>query len=323
MRKQGFVVSIHGRAWSVPSGLALGVALLLSFGEVAMADIAPDPVQLDGTTRMTSESVTIEVDKEVARVTATFRLEVGNLEKLRYCRALQEGGSECGDWYYHFSLLWPVLDTQDGAFRDFAVTVNGEECDIWGDQEEEVPGIEPPISKWIRISAPRMDKRPKKVEVVVKYTEVLKPRLGLAQLTYVLRSGALWKDRIGSAVVTVKVRDGVVLGEATPPPKSAARDKLVWKFADFEPDKDISVVVRLPLSAQDEEWRRKYEELVRKNSELDSREAELRIEEDKLDATYQEYLKAQEELRKKQAPLPEQQPPAPEQQPSERAPQSW
>ncbi len=289
--------------------------VLLGWAPVAMADVAPNPVRIDGSTRMTEETVDIVVEKDVARVTAKFTLEIGDIQKLRYCRALQEGGSECGDWYYHFELSWPLLDSQDGAFKEFSVKVNGEEADVWGDEEEEVPGLTPPISKWIRISAPRMDKRPTRATVEVRYVEALSPRLGLARLTYVLRSGSLWKGTIGAATITMTAADGIVLQNAAPAPKSAGPARLVWKFKNFEPDQDISVTVRLPLSAEDEEWRRKYEELVRKNAELDAKDAELRIEEDKLEATYQEYLKALDELKKKEQqeqPVPKpQEPPAP------------
>lgn len=273
---------------------------LLFLSPAVRADVAPSPVRLDGSTRMTAETVDILVEKDVARVTAKFTLDIGDIQKLRYCRALQEGGSECGDWYYHFELTWPLLESQEGTFKDFSVTVNGKECDVWGEQEEEVAGLDPPITKWIQISAPRMDKRPRKAEVVVKYTESLQPKLGLARLVYVLRSGALWKGKIGSAVITIATAQGITLQDASPEPKTVAADRLVWKFKDFEPDKDIFVTVRLPLSSADEEWRRKYEENIRKDAELDKQMEEIRLKEEKLEATYQEYLKTLEELKKKE-----------------------
>lgn len=297
------------------AALSLFLAVLLPCW-VALADIAPDPLRLDGNARMTEESVDIQVDDQVARVTATFTLELGRFKQLQYCRALQTGGSSCGDPYYQFELRWPLLQSQEEAFKDFTVTMDGRECNVWGEQEEDLPGFSPSISKWIRITSPRMEERPRKVQVQVTYIEALQPEGKKAGFTYVLRSGALWEGTIGVAVITMSAAEGITFEDVSPTPKKSAPGKLRWEMKDFEPQEDLRVTIHLPLTPAEADLKRRFEENIRKNEELDAQKAEIDEKERHLDATYQEYLRKVEELKKKQEqqnpqPTPDTDSPAP------------
>jgi hypothetical protein len=159
--------------------------------------------------------------------------------------------------------------------------------------------MDPPIPRWVRVTTPRLDSEPGDLAVTVRYVEALRPSMGKATLAYVLRSGALWEGRIGRAVVTVQTAaPEVSLLDPVPPAQSAAADRVRWDFADLEPDRDLSVTVRVPLTAREEELLRQMEETIRKDRELDGRMEEIREKEKDLEKTYEEYLKALEEHQK-------------------------
>jgi hypothetical protein len=200
--------------------------------------------------RLSAETVSVELAGRTASVTATFTLEVGALDRLRYCRPLQSGGTECGSWYYQFDMLWPLLPGQRTALHDPSIEVNGRAGDVWDPsyvREGEGPKLAG-IESWFKFSSPRLDAEPKPetFEVVVRYTETLGFEGGRARFTYVLRSGALWTGTIGKAEVTFRATEGLCLEDPRPPIKAASTPCLTtatWTLHDLDPDQDLSVTV--------------------------------------------------------------------------------
>ncbi len=282
------------------------VLLFVSLSLPARADIAPTPGPAEARARMAAEAVEIVVDKDVARVTARFTLDFDDVKPLQYCRALPEGGEECGNEYYQFLLAWPVLESQLGTFDDFSVLVDGAPASVWSQELREEPRFDPPITKWLDIQTPRMTKRPGRVQVVVTYTETLKASFGRAMFTYVLRSGALWKGTIGAATVTIQAGEDVTFEDPGPAPAEATPTRLSWVFSDFEPAADITLTVRVPLTPREEELKRSFQENIRRNEELDAQSEEIRKKEAELDARYREYLEALEKAKEApESPAPE------------------
>ncbi len=67
---------------------------------------------------------------------------------------------------------------------------------------------------------------------------------GFASTGYILRTGKVWQDTIGSAVVRVSF-DGVLPGEITGVSPASYRwvgEEMVWGFKDFEPNRDVQLV---------------------------------------------------------------------------------
>jgi len=220
-------------------------ALAILAAVPAYADIAPDPTPVEPTASMEWEKVEITVGAELATVTAEFEIKIGDLDPLKYCRALPTGGSECSKPYYAFRISWPLLDTQVNMIDDFEVTMDGKPANAYPDVIHEEARLTPPISKWIPIdSVEGWAKKPSKVRVRVSYKERITLEGDTAKFTYVLRSGSLWKGSIGKADITVTPEAGVVLEGVSPPPASNKKGVLTWSFKKLEPDKDLQMTIR-------------------------------------------------------------------------------
>ena len=82
------------------------------------------------------------------------------------------------------------------------------------------------------------------VAVEVKYMQALTPAPNKTwRYTYVLRSGAPWRDPIGAATVRVRVDEGSIVS-ASPAGGKVEGSTVTWTMSSFEPTQDIVVVVR-------------------------------------------------------------------------------
>lgn len=84
-----------------------------------------------------------------------------------------------------------------------------------------------------------------RVDAQVSYDQDLTPIKGSrnSRFTYVLRSGAPWKESIGKATITVTA-DKPRIVSATPVGGVRQGNGLTWSLAEFEPTQDVVVVVK-------------------------------------------------------------------------------
>lgn len=81
-------------------------------------------------------------------------------------------------------------------------------------------------------------------KVVEEYTSGLGGDIsGSASFAYILKTGSSWKGKIGEAVITIDASEVSPYYKVKPEPSGfgGGGGRLVWKFSNFEPTKDIGV----------------------------------------------------------------------------------
>jgi len=220
--------------------LCLSLLAVTAVSPGVLADIAPDPVGIEPHMRMVAEKVTIHIRPEQAHVKAEFELKPGDVPRVRYCRARPRGGSKCGSYYYHLRVNWPVLEGQQETLKNLTVTFNGKEGSVYGPRRNRRMALDMPA--WYKLDSQRMreDSLPT-MKVVVEYDESLKPVNGAGELTYVLRTGALWADTIRKAEITVSADPGISLEKASDQPHRREGGNWFWEHRDWEPAGDLTI----------------------------------------------------------------------------------
>lgn len=227
-------------------GLAL-TALWLPSIMPARGDIGPRPpirtIEVKDPENylvMKSETVDVTIDGHVARVTATFHFE--GPDHYRETLAMRLG--------------FPEMKA-DRPLKNFQVQqriyVRNHPSSKWtsiSNFEPQPAGTGPskslaaswktwPVVLQGHEGAPTLED----VEVRVTYDQELTPVSGKWRYTYVLRSGAPWKNPIGKAEIKVAVKKGALVS-ASPAGATTGATGLGWILQNFEPTQDVVVVVK-------------------------------------------------------------------------------
>ena len=154
-------------------------------------------------------------------------------------------------------LGFPQLTT-DAPLQDFKVkqalsapNMRPSSLEAVDDIKPQASGAEPsvpPGASWLTwpLVLPGSHGAPMKLDVhtVVSYAQKLTARPNKTwRYTYVLRSGAPWRESIGSAEVTVSVKSGKIVS-ALPKGGVITGNTVTWSLKDIEPTEDVVVTVR-------------------------------------------------------------------------------
>lgn len=231
-------------------GAAVLGALVFPASPGARADIGPrrpitrvevkDPQNY---LAMRDESVNVTIDaKHTARVEARFHFEMV-APAWRQTLAMRLG--------------FPQL-TADAPLTDFTVRqaltppgVRPERLDAVSDITTQPPATDssvPPDAAWLTwpLVFPGHEGPPMKQDVyaVVSYAQKLtQQRDKTWRYTYVMRSGAPWKETIGAADITVTVKSGKIVS-ALPKGATIKANTVTWSLKNIEPTEDVVVVTR-------------------------------------------------------------------------------
>ena len=233
-------------------------------------DIAPNPVHREGLTlaprsstavAMRAELVEIELLPQLARVKATFEMEnTGAAEALEvgfptaarpHKTPLAEGRREV-NFFQDSGTIYAFRAAVDGK----AVTPTSKSLD----RKKLSAAEQKKVEHWHWLCWPMEFAKGQKRTVVVSYEVetddfwyVDPSPLGAREVTYVLKTGKGWKDRIGSARIVLTFAKGLSadhVEKATPEPKTRGKDRIEWLLEDFEPDRDVFVRYRLYQDAK-------------------------------------------------------------------------
>lgn len=212
------------------------------------ADIAPLPKDAAENFRLDSESVELDVQNDYVKVVANFEIIADKKPQMnQYCPNYltpKGGRSPCEKPYYQFGFIYPILKGQ--KFSSFRVFIGNEEIRPSSTDKLWVPNNIKNVERWITWETRRLEesevKIPYKMKVKVEYVEPLVFEGSRSTFTYVLRTGALWKDKIGEAKIFVKsVFPNITFSI---PPTAREANKVSWIIKDFEPDQDLVVEIK-------------------------------------------------------------------------------
>lgn len=227
------------------------------------SDIAPDPVNRAGealapkiatNVAMAAETVTITLHGDFAEVHAVFTmknttdkeetLEVG------FPSAAQPEG------YEYSSKGIKVNAWGAPAIYAFKAKIDGQDVDAEPKDARHEKKVG--IVGWLCWSMTFAAGQTRTVDVSYKiaskddnYTDP--SALQNRQITYILKTGAGWKDAIGSATLVLQF-DGLTaanLGKVSPEPTSKTDKAWTWEMKNFEPDADVLVQYHLYADAKD------------------------------------------------------------------------
>lgn len=215
---------------------------------VSRADVGPRPPMghrevkdPENWLAMRDETVTVAIQGKVAHVTARFRFETVQ-SAYRSVVAMRLG--------------FPEL-VADPPLRNFTVKQSvywhGGSADVLApvDRLEAQPvgsglsaGLKARWKTWA-LELPGSGGAPPRYDVdeEVRYDQDLAVSGGKRRFTYVLRSGAPWKDPIGHARVQIDTGGAKVVSSI---PAGAKRSGavLVWELKSFEPTQDVTVLLK-------------------------------------------------------------------------------
>ena len=192
---------------------------------------------------MKAEKVTIHLSRGVAVVVAEFEFDVSEAPPLKYCRPLPGGGTKCGEPYFQFRMLWPVLEGQKERIQGFKAFFNEQKSGHFSPRYRKVADL--PYPMWAKVDSPSMrEKKLETLNVRIRDIETLPMQDGKADFTYVLRTGALWKGNIGEAEIEVVVGEEMAVEAMSMEPTEQRDNVLRWVLRDFEPTAGFFLTVR-------------------------------------------------------------------------------
>lgn len=234
--------------------MKLIVALFL-FG----ADIAPDPVnrrgealspKTDTKIQMEAETVTIDLRENAADVHAVFTLkntaDAEETLEVGFPSAAQPEG------YEYSSNGIKVGKWGAPSIYAFTAKVDGESVQSQPKDARHDKGVG--IVGWLCWSMTFKPNQTRKVEVSYTIASAdenytIPSPLQNRQITYILKTGAGWKDVIGSATVIINT-NGMTLDKISPEPTTKTDKAWTWEMKNFEPDADVLIQYRLYADAK-------------------------------------------------------------------------
>ena len=247
--------------------IVLVILLILCLSSMAMAD--------DAVFKGEGETVWPVESKEIEMVAETVLVEPGEDGWNANCIFILKNTGEATEVQVGFpdlTLSGPGYEeTEVGTIKNFRCFVDGEEIQVGhkkGIRNPLKPELEYPFAYVWKMSFQKGETR----RVVNTYS--FKGTIiagGETYLTYVLRTGSLWKGKIGVADVTFNLgkHDPNFTSCLNPPGYLIEEHKVRWIFNDFEPMEDIKICLRPFL----QQW---YSE-VAKYGETDSVEILRRL----------------------------------------------
>lgn len=271
--------------------------LILTVAAAWLADVAPDPVSRTGEAlaphrktqiEMTAEVVTITLGSEEARVKAVFSLKntgkEGEKLEVGFPTAVMPG---------EYSVSREKVDVKrwgDAVIRDFKASVDGKEVKAEAKHANQTK--EYYVRGWLCWTMEFDAGQARTVEVSYRFATrddnyTTSSPLRNRQATYILKTGAGWKNAIGSAKVILEfgeITDRHLI-KAAPEPTSKEAGSWTWQWKDWEPDTDILLQYRVYADAK--EAAAKLADVVAKNGDdgdalldLADNQLELKVWED-------------------------------------------
>ena len=226
--------------------------LLLVLGTVSAAplwaDIGPRPPITEQEVSnpqeylaMKAEDVKVTIAGKAAHVVATFHFESIPLRRALLKMRVGFPRLRSDQPYRNFN----VLQTVDGSGQFTASNRQAVESDK-NPSPQFSAGLDAEWLAWlVRLHGSNGAPMACRVDAQVSYDQDLTPIKGSrnSRFTYVLRSGAPWKETIGKATITVSA-DKPRIVSATPQGGARQGNGMTWSLADFEPTQDVVVVVK-------------------------------------------------------------------------------
>jgi hypothetical protein len=272
----------------------------------AVPDIAPDPVPRAGETlaprkatavEMSAETVRITLQEDSARIEANFTLLNTSAEK----EELEAGfptAAQPKNFTWNSKDGMNVTEWGPSTIRDFSAKVDGQDVKAGPKQ-----GTSRDSHKgWL--CWPMTFDGNQKRSVDVRYSvntrddNYSEPSSLLnRQATYILKTGAGWKNNIGEALIILEMEglsaENIV--RAAPEPAQKEKSSWTWRLKDFKPAADILIQYRVYASAKEaveklsaklkangayvEGWIDYADNLVAANEPLKAAEAYARLDE--------------------------------------------
>ena len=227
-----FIMAILLAAVCIPLHIHANDTSLGRFGETVRPIDNPNII-------MQSEDITVRISEGTSRVECEFVFINDSHEETTVLMGFPSGDSEDkngkqADWFYDYKLY------------DFAAWVDDEEIEVRlergvGAEETGPDSLNFPYWHTWEVNFKPGEKK------IVKNTYETKntvSSIGIIQAGYVLTTGAPWKGRIENAKIAF-ITEGIEpyqVESVTPAGYAYEGNVIEWKFEDFEPDVNITVV---------------------------------------------------------------------------------
>jgi hypothetical protein len=228
----------------------------------AMPDIAPDPVPRAGETlaprkatavEMSAETVRISLQEDTAKIEANFTLLNTSAEK----EELEVGfptAAQPRNFTWNSKDGMNVTEWGPSTIRDFSAKVDGQDVKAGPKQGTSMDAHKGWLCWPMTFDANQKRSVDVRYSVNTRDDNYSEPSSLLnRQATYILKTGAGWKNNIGEAVIILDLEglsaENIV--RTAPEPALKEKSSWTWRLKDFKPAADILIQYRVYATAKE------------------------------------------------------------------------